>query len=199
MADYTPPSAQLAEIVARMEAHGLRGPLDLCRVWLVYYADQETLIRLWDAPDRRVQMRKLEIFRASQIDRVRVIVSWLAKKGSLIRLRRGRYALRYKSGIYDVEERIFTRLNSHGLGCVLDLWRVWLLCYADDRTLLALWDAPDKRKQIRHLPNFHILQYYAVSRMLREQVSLGKLVRARRGVYVLPGAQQVAENYIAGC
>jgi hypothetical protein len=110
--DYTPPSTQLAEIVARMEAHGLRGPLDLCRVWWVYYADQETLIRLWNAPDRRVKMRKLEIFKASQIDRVRVIVSWLAKKGSLIRLRRGRYALRCKSGIYDVEERIFTRLNS---------------------------------------------------------------------------------------
>jgi len=103
--DYTPPSTQLAEIVARMEAHGLRGPLDLCRVWLVYYAGQETLIRLWNAPDRRVKMRKL-------VDRDRVIVSWLAKKGSLIRLRRGRYALRCKSGIYDVEERIFTRLNS---------------------------------------------------------------------------------------
>lgn len=110
--DYTPPSTQLAEIVARMEAHGLRGPLDLCRVWLVYYAGQETLIRLWNAPDRRVQMRKLEIFRASQIDRGRVIVSWLAKKGGLIRLRRGRYALQCKSGIYNVEERIFTRLNS---------------------------------------------------------------------------------------
>jgi hypothetical protein len=110
--DYTPPSTQLAEIVARMEAHGLRGPLDLCRVWLVYYAGQETLIRLWNAPDRRVKMRKLEIFRESQIDRVRVIVSRLVKKGGLIRLRRGRYALQCKSGIYNVEERIFTRLNS---------------------------------------------------------------------------------------
>jgi hypothetical protein len=107
--DYTPPST---EIVARMDAHGLRGPLDLCRVWWVYYADQETLIRLWNAPDRRVKMRKLEIFRESQIDRVRVIVSRLVKKGGLIRLRRGRYALQCKSGIYNVEERIFTRLNS---------------------------------------------------------------------------------------
>jgi len=199
MADYTPLSTRLAEIVARMEAHGLRGSLDLCRVWLVYYADQETLIRLWDAPDRRMQMRKLEVFRASQIDRVRRIVSWLVKKGGLIRLKRGQYALRCKSGIYDVEERVFTRLESHGLDCVLDIWRVWLLCYADDRTLLELWDAPDRRKQIRHLPNFHILQYYAISRMLRQQVSQGKLVRARQGVYVLPGAQQVVENYIASC
>ena len=77
--DYTPPSTQ---IVARMETHGLRGPLDLCRVWWVYYADQETLIRLWNDPDRRGEMRKLEIFRASQIDRVRVIVSRLVKKGA---------------------------------------------------------------------------------------------------------------------
>jgi hypothetical protein len=77
-------------------------------------------------------------------------------------------------------------MSARRLSGALDAWRAWLLLYADDATLDALWDAPDRSYRIKQLPGFRPAQVYALYELLRAASKRGELIKSGRGLYALP-------------
>ena len=64
----------------------------------------------------------------------------------------------------------------------LDASRVWLLAHADDETLLALWNAPDRAERIRALPGFIPEALYVNHSLLSSAHRRGQLAKIARGL-----------------
>ena len=69
------------------------------------------------------------------------------------------------------------------IALALDASRVWLLAHADDETLLALWNAPDRADRIRALPGFAPEALYANYVLLYRAHQRGQLAKIARGLY----------------
>jgi len=170
--------------------------IDRYRGCLLAYADDRTLLALWDAPDVDARVRawlgELANRRLCATDKA---LRWAARRGYLAWSEETRaYTLPGAAPsspppLGKVKlKRILARARAlakerEEIALALDASRVWLLAHADDETLLALWNAPDRAERIRALPGFVPEALYAYYALLYSAHRRGQLAKIARGLY----------------
>ena len=173
-----------------------RSWIDRYRGCLLAYADDGTLLALWDALDLDARVRawlgELANRRLYATDKA---LRWAARRGYLAWSEETRaYTLPGAAPsspppLSKVKlKRILARARAlaeerEEIALALDASRVWLLAHADDETLLALWNAPDRAERIRALPGFVPEALYANHSLLCSAHRRGQLAKIARGLY----------------
>ena len=173
-----------------------RSWIDRYRGCLLAYADDGTLLALWDAPDLDARVRAW----LGELANRRLYATYQALRWAA---RRGYLAWSEETRAYTLPgaapssppplgkvklKRILARARAlakerEEIALALDASRVWLLAHADDETLLALWNAPDRAERIRALPGFIPEALYANHSLLCSAHRRGQLAKIARGLY----------------
>jgi len=173
-----------------------RSWIDRYRGCLLAYADDGTLLTLWDAPDLDARVRAwLGELAKRRLQATDNGLRWAARRGYLTWSKEARAytlpgvapslpPLLGKVKLMRILARARKLAEEHEeIALALDASRVWLLAHADDETLLALWNAPDRAERIRALPGFAPEALYANYVLLFRAHRRGQLAKIARGLY----------------
>jgi hypothetical protein len=173
-----------------------RSWIDRYRGCLLAYADDGTLLTLWDAPDLDARVRAwLGELAKRRLQATDNGLRWAARRGYLTWSKEARAytlpgvapslpPLLGKVKLMRILARARKLAEEHEeIALALDASRVWLLAHADDETLLALWNAPDRAERIRALPGFAPEALYANYMLLFRAHRRGQLAKIARGLY----------------
>ena len=154
------------------------------------------LLARWDAPDLDARVRAW----LGELANRRLYATYQALRWAA---RRGYLAWSEETRVYTLPgaapssppplgkvklKRILARARAlaeehEEIALALDASRVWLLAHADDETLLALWNAPDRAERIRALPGFIPEALYAYYALICSAHRRGQLDKIARGLY----------------